>query len=234
MKTLRIISYAIWVMVIIAIVFYANRTHAMQVGVVSDIHAGSLKTRKAGTSIVYPSKAVSYFEKAVKEMKKKNVDVIIALGDNTQAGGKKYYKQLKAVENKYGIKVLWVKGNHDNYRDFKYVSNKTNYYADFGDTRIIVLDTNFANANGNGRITPEGLQIYEEASQTDKKVVVAMHHPPFNKATKTCDWNPEYDWVNSADFILSGHWHIERDCGDFKVFPALTEKKKLNYRMVEL
>lgn len=216
-------------LIIIILLLLPLQTFALSVGVVSDLHVGSKKTRKTVNSTVYPSKAVSYFKKAVKKMK--GVDVIVVLGDNTQEGGAKYYKQLKKVENK--IKVLWVRGNHDS-NDFKYVSNKTNYYVDFDDVRIVVVDTNFANSSGNGRISPEGLRVFNEASQTEKKIVVAMHHPPMNKATRKCDWNPEYDWVKDADFILSGHWHSEVNCGQVKVFPALTEKKQLTYRIINL
>jgi predicted phosphodiesterase len=218
--------------IIAVLTFFPLHTSAMNLGIVSDMHADSKSTRKAGKSTVYPSKAVSYFEKAVKAMKTQGVDVIIALGDNTNSGKKKYYKQLKKIENKYGVKVAWVKGNHDS-KNFKYLNDKTNYSLDFGDNRIIILDTNFSNATGNGRITPEALEFYKEKSVTDKKVIVAMHHAPYVK-NSDCIWNHEYDWVNDAKTVFSGHWHQNKTCSETRIFPALTEHKKLNFSVIEL
>jgi predicted phosphodiesterase len=235
MKTLRVISWVVMGVIIGAILmlmFRASICNAMEVGVIADIHAGKEGKRKAGSSIVYPKLAINYFEKALKEMQGK-VDIVLVLGDNTNRGKKKYYKRLKKVENKYNMRVLWVKGNHDN-KNFRYLYDKTNYYVDFGDIRIVVLDTNTGDVNGNGGINSEGLVLYREVSKTDKKVVVAMHHPPMNKATKTCDWNSAYDWVKDADLILSGHWHKEITCGNTMVFSPLSEHKRLTYRIISL
>jgi len=157
------------------------------IGVISDLHAGSLKIRRnSNQSVVYPRLAVKYFDKALAQMNGK-VDFVVALGDITQRGEKKYYKQLKKVENKRGIKVIWIKGNHDD-NDFKIMGGYEKY-------------------------TQDGLTF--------------QHIPPLNRYT--CDPTEKIEGT-----ILAGHWHMEKDCGNVKVFPALTEHKKLNYRIYDI
>lgn len=202
---------------------------AFSLGVMTDLHAGSQNTRRTEVSTVYPSKAVGYFEKSLKKMKGK-VDAVAVLGDTSNEGRKTDYVKLKKVADKSGIKVLWVRGNHDS-KYFNILNSKTNYYVDFFDIRIIVLDTNFAKASSNGGISPEALAFYEEKSNTDKKVIVAMHHPPFVK-NQNCVWNPAYDWAKGAQTILAGHWHKGKTCGNTTIFPALSENKNLNYRII--
>jgi len=141
-----------------------NCCFALDIGVVADIHAGKQRKRDTGTNVLYPRKGVGYFEKAVKRMRGK-VDLIVALGDNTNNGEiKYYYKKLRKVENKCKIPILWVKGNHDG-KNFRYLSTANNYYRDFDNVRIIVLDTNSGYKNANGGIIPEGLELYNQAVQ---------------------------------------------------------------------
>ena len=115
-------------------------THALSIGVISDIHAGKQKTRKSGSSIVYPSKAVSYFDKALAQMNGK-VDFVVCLGDNAQSGEKKYYKRLKTIELKRKIKILWVKGNHDS-KYFSILGPSTFTYS-VGSLKFSVIDTTY-------------------------------------------------------------------------------------------
>jgi len=204
---------------------------ALNAGVISDIHSGKDKKRKAGSNITYPKKAEGFFKAALKNLKRQGAEIVIVLGDNANKGQVKYYKKLKKAAKKYGLPMVWVKGNHDS-RNFAYLRNDTNYFVDIGDVRIIVVDTTYSDGNGNGQVSPEGLALYQSASQTDKKVVLAMHHPPYYK--NTCDWNPLYDAISDADTILAGHWHKNAQCGSTRVFTALTERKRANYFMVSL
>lgn len=204
----------------IALIIFAisfSNCKAMSVGVVSDIHIGKMNKRKSGSSIVYPSKAISYFEKAVKEMKAKGVELIVSLGDNTQVGGSKYYKQLKKIENKYGIKVLWVKGNHDD-KNFK-ILGQNDYIYEQGGIRFAVVDNSKCFF---------GSCIVKEVNNAD---IVLQHIPPLIRIT--CDWDSKFD-VERDYTIWSGHFHKEMTCGKVKVFPALTEHKHLTYKIITL
>lgn len=211
------------------IALFPLQSFALNIGVVSDIHAGNKKTRKSGSSIVYPSKAVSYFEKAVKQMKGKGVDLIIALGDSTQAGGKKYYRRLKAVENKYGIKVLWVHGNHS-YKGDDYLAPR-NYIYDKGGVRFIILDTGVCpKAKMNAGCLDQSQVDFLHFNQTGNDVIL-QHVPPLFEGS--CEFRT--DFIAEEDMrVLSGHFHEEMNCGNVRVFPALTEHKHLNYSVINL
>jgi predicted phosphodiesterase len=201
----------------IIILLFPFNCFAMKVGVVSDIHAGFKGIRKSGTSVVYPRKGVDYFEKAVVEMKKNGVELVVSLGDNTHFGEKKYYKKLKNVEKKYGITVLWIKGNHDD-KDFR-ILGRENYIYEKDGIKFEIRNNSHCFKDRNCVM-----------KKTDADVLL-QHVPPFYN--DTCDWMPNYNSeIESA--IWSGHWHDERVCGDVIIFPALTEHGKLNYRIIEL
>lgn len=203
------------------IAFLPFTCSAFSVGIVSDMHVGKLSKRKSGNSIVYPKQALKYFERSVQEMKSKDVELIISLGDTTQAGGSKYYKKLKKIENKYGVKVLWIRGNHDD-KNFS-ILGPDEYVYGYKGIRFVVLNTSncpksFGSSgcfNGN---LPDG-DIY------------LQHHPPLIPGT--CDWRGDFkDEMNLT--IWSGHFHGEMECQGVRVFPALTEHKRLNYKIIEL
>lgn len=211
------------------IAFLPFTCSAFSVGVVSDIHTGKMNTRRSGPSIVYPSKAVSYFERAVKEMKSKGVDVIISLGDSTQAGGSKYYKQLKKIEKKYGVKTIWVWGNHSHSGD-KLLGPANQVYEKDGFT-FITLDTSACPKKQiNGGCLDQSQVDFLHQNYVEGAIVL-QHIPPLVK--NTC--NLRTDFIAEENMITwSGHFHKEMTCGNARVFPALTEHKKLTYRIINL
>jgi len=199
---------------------------AMKVGVISDIHAGSKSKRKAGSSVIYPKKAVSYFERALKEMKFEGVELIVALGDNTQQDSKKNLKKLKKFENKYGIKVLWVFGNHDDNKNFsKYMGSKTYVHNQDG-YRFIVLNTDTCI---NGCLNQTQIDFLN--SNKNDHTIILQHHPPLHE--DTCNFRESFSAEKDMT-VWSGHWHSDMICGKVRVFPALTEHKKLNYLIIDL
>ena len=204
-----------------ALILFPAQCGALKVGIVSDIHAGKQKKRTAGTSVIYPKKAVRYFERAVKKMQSKGVDLIISLGDTTNKGKKKYYKQLKKIEKKYGIKVLWVKGNHDD-RDFS-ILGPENYVYELNGMRFVVINTSDC---------PKRKRIAGCMKDAPPKGdIYLQHHAPLIKGT--CDWRDDFK-NGKSDVIWSGHWHKEITCGNIKIFPALTEHKQLQYRIITI
>lgn len=203
--------------------------NALSVGVITDIHAGGKKTRKSGTSVVYPKKAVQYFERAVQEMQKKDVDLIVSLGDTTQSGEKKYYNQLKKVAGKYRTKVLWIKGNHDS-KYFSILSPST-YFYDKDQVRFIILNTGLCTKSQmNAGCLDQSQVDFLNLNKTENTVIL-QHVPPL--IPDKCEFNIKY--VAEDDMrVLAGHWHSEMTCGNVMVFPALTEHKRLTYRIINI
>jgi predicted phosphodiesterase len=190
----------------------------MKVGVVSDLHLGSKSTRKSGSSIVYPSKALSYFERAVQQMKAQGVDLIVALGDLAQDNSKKNYPKLKKVEQKYGIKVLWLMGNHDNAGNFKKYFGSDDYIYEQGGIKFHVKNV-ICNDSQNCLRGDLGGDI------------ILQHYPIF--IPNACNVMPMFDAEKDLT-IWSGHWHKSRTCEKDRIFPALTEHKKLNYSIIDI
>ena len=187
----------------------------------------------AKDNITYPKWGNRYFKEALKRAKVNDVDACIALGDNTNEGKTSQAKKLAKTAHKSGVKVIWVKGNHDSKKSQKYLYEKTNYYLDIGDVRVIVLDSNFANINANGGVSPADQKFYQEALKTDKKIILAMHHPPFDKSSH--EWNHQYDWIgDKPEYILSGHLHTGFKEGKIWSLKALTLKKNLQMEYIEL
>jgi predicted phosphodiesterase len=202
---------------------------AFSVGIISDIHAGSMNSREAGRSIVYPRSSVKYFEMFLKKMRGDGVSLVISLGDNTQSSEKKYYKRLKAIENKYKIKVLWVKGNHDG--KYESILGPNNFVYDKDNVRFIGLNTTDCPKN---RIIMGCLsqtqKDYLENNKNDNTIIL-QHHP--NVIEDTCEPRDEFSDEMGLK-VLAGHYHQKMSCEDTRVFPALTEHKNLNYSIIEL
>ena len=138
----------------------------------------------------------------------------MVLGDNTNSGEKKYYKKLKKIEKKYGIKILWVKGNHDD-KDFK-ILGPYEYDYQFKGITFTIKD--------NSRCYKEYC-IFDETGGD----IILQHIPPL--MTDTCEKIPNY---TGEKIIWSGHWHSDMICDKVRIFPALTEHKKLNYKIISL
>jgi predicted phosphodiesterase len=205
---------------------------AMKIGVLADIHAGSKKTHKSGSSTTYPKKAMGYFETALKRMKAQGVELIVALGDNTEANGAKNFRSLQRLEKRYGIKVLWVRGNHDDDKNMTKVLGSTTYYYDKGDYRFIVLDTNLCPKNiGKSVGCLAQSQIdYLNANKTDRTIVL-QHIPALDPITQ--EWRTAFE-AERGMTVWSGHWHGSFEKDGQRTFPALTDHKNLLYTVIDL
>lgn len=200
---------------------------------IADIHNGNGTRKLTKENITYPKYAKRYFKSALKYTKKEKVDACIILGDNANNGKSNQAKELAKIAKKGGVKILWVKGNHDSAKSQKHLYTQTNYFMDFSNIRIVVLDSDFVNLAGNGGVSLENQEFYKQVIQTDRKVILAMHHPPFDK--KTHQWNPAYDWIgDKPEYVLSGHFHTGFREGKYWSVPALTLKKQLRIEYIEL
>ncbi|HBI16681.1 MAG TPA: hypothetical protein DDY52_00775 [Candidatus Moranbacteria bacterium] len=185
--------------------------NAFMLNVTSDLHAGKQSKRDKGDehgvrNITYPKKWKKNFRNFIKD----EAGLYLILGDNINGSKKdyKFYKEMRTVVNKKKREALFVKGNHDTNKKYNYLSAKKYYSTDKENWRVIVLDTNEDN-----KISQTQLDWFKEELKTDKKVLVAMHEPPF--AVHSTDivgaFGPFLEIVKENEnikYVLSGHSHL--------------------------
>lgn len=192
---------------------------AFTIGAVSDLHSG-----KKGTSNV-----AGVFEETVKTMQKEEADVIIVAGDMIERKKNSYAAEIKDVSQKTDVPILWVKGNHDG-KSFKIFSGGSNYYHDFDNWRIIVLDSN-------GGLSKKELSFLKKSLETDKNVVIAMHYPALKRNLKPSSSYKKFRKALTPNVrvVLSGHWHTSWKKFDNGIlFQGIPELGKGNYKMIDL
>jgi 3',5'-cyclic AMP phosphodiesterase CpdA len=202
-----------------------EREKTITIGVIADIHAGSQDVRDDSiepNNILHPSNFETNLKKALNEMK--GDDLIIALGDNTNTGSSKYGEMLKKITSPFPF--VWVKGNHDTEESFAVLSPKKYYYTDKGKWRIVVLDNSESDPNAEitnndaydqkGYIDPDQMNWLKDALKTEKKIVISMHVPifdRFNLDSATVYPQQEnlvklFEKSGNVKYVLSGHFHV--------------------------
>ncbi|KKP68498.1 MAG: hypothetical protein UR66_C0005G0045 [Candidatus Moranbacteria bacterium GW2011_GWE1_35_17] len=188
--------------------------NAFTVNITSDMHAGSKNKRDKGdrdgvNNVTYPKKWKKNFRNFIKDP----ADLYLILGDNINGSKKDYklYRDMRLVVNKKKRAALFVKGNHDTDKKYNYLAAKKYYITDKDNWRIIVLDTNETN-----KITQTQLDWFKEMLNTDKKVLVAMHEPPFvvNSTEPIGEFGPFLEIVKEHEnikYVLSGHSHLSEN-----------------------
>jgi Icc protein len=214
---------------------------SISIAYITDIHADKADTKKdVGNNVIYPSN----YRKCLEEVLAQKTDLVIATGDNTEKGKPSYYQDLKSLTN--GRNVIWVKGNHDS-SDFQILSAKNYYYVDFQNWRIIVLDSMEQFGSSTGILDDTQINFLKDSLNTDKNMIVAMHHPPFFYNSReniyTRDKIALYDSFFSAltpnvKYVLTGHWHhqIEAEINGVQYLTekALTQDGICNYKIINL
>ena len=214
---------------------------SVSVAWITDIHADKADIKKdAGNNTIYPSN----YKKCLEEVLAKKTDLVIVTGDNTEKGDPGYYQDLKSLTN--GRNVIWVKGNHDS-NDFQILSAKNYYSVDYQNWRIIVLDSTEQFGSSTGILDATQINFLKDSLNTDKRVIVAMHHPPFFYNSReniyTRDKIALYDsffntLTPNVKYVLTGHWH--HDIGSeingvqYLTEKALTQDGTCNYRIINL
>lgn len=199
------------VLVLIFALIFPVFCNAFTLNVTSDLHASTKSKRDKGIeygvqNIIYPKKWKGNFKNFIKD----DADLYLILGDNINGSKKdyKFYREMRKIVDKKKRTALFVNGNHDTDKKYNYLSAKKYYSTDKENWRIIVLDT-----NENDKISQTQLNWFEGELETDKKVLVAMHEPPF--AVHSSDvvgaFGPFLDIVKENEnikYILSGHSHL--------------------------
>lgn len=176
--------------------FLSNIAGAATIGLVADVHAGTKKSNKQN---------MNKFLDIIEEIKsKKDVDTIIMLGDLADKGQAAFYDQAKNIED-----VVWVKGNKDG-KKFSILA-PGNYVADFDDFRVIVLDSNAKKKNGGGGLEKSQIAWLKEKENTEKDIIVAMHHPIFKRGSHKFDKKTYAEFMDAltpnVKMVAFGHQH---------------------------
>ena len=204
-----------------------------KIGWVSDIHADRFKRRDVDSGLLRPKKYKEYLPKVFDAMRAEGINVVIATGDNTNSGDEKYAEDIERIAKEKKMKVIWVRGNHDNDGVMKIlgVNKKQYYFQDINNTRIIVLDsTEYPNGeyDYSGGISQEQLEWLKKVVKTKKQVVIAMHIPIFEEdiaSVNIHDLKGNFSGVgdileryaelekilrenNNVKIVFSGHWHV--------------------------
>jgi 3',5'-cyclic AMP phosphodiesterase CpdA len=223
-----------------------------KVAIIADIHAASQDMRKMGNTknIVYPNMYETVFPNTLRELKDAGFSLIVSLGDNTNDSSKVHARRLKAISDEQQMQVLWLEGNHE--RSGSEVMSilgiqEKYYYVDRNDWRIVVLDTTDQLSEKDstirdtvGGIGRDQLNWLENALDTDKFVLIAMHHPIWEREdiNAIC---PEYTPLENifekhrnVRYVFSGHWHTESWSKKYKnveyyQIPAFTLDGNIGY-----
>lgn len=209
---------------------------------ISDIHASGKKTRKNTNGSVLNPKMYKACLKIVANL---GADVVVATGDYSDKGGKKYYRNTRDLM--VWTNTLWVKGNHDSVKDFKILSSQSDYFVDRGNWRFIMLDSTQRFGSSTGYLSSDQISFLRSAEITDKNIIISMHHPPFwynsragmYSSTKAEPFLEFFAVLTpNVKYVLTGHWHHDYDTVvngvNYQTVKALTQDKICNYKIINL
>lgn len=239
------IAKFIWILVLFLFLF-PSVASAQKIGWITDIHAGKNKKREVSkTNILYPKKYDKYLSKVFKKMKKQGITQVVATGDNTNLGEKKYAKKIVKLAKKYKMSVLWVKGNHDKKSSMETLEfSGSNYYKfkDYGNVRIIALNNTIVYNDRYGGLDDAQLGWLRRVLQTNKQVIVATHIPFLDGNGQFLPRYAEAEQImkdsGNVQMVISGHYHAreewEHNGIQYKVMTPLTKKSAMGgYAMID-
>lgn len=241
-----------------------------KIGIITDIHAAGRDIRRASNvdNIVHPNDYVTVLPETLDRIKNDGADAVIDLGDHTNNSSKKHAENIRRMVEKSGLTPIWVKGNHDSdgHEDDdegEFLESKENdetnimrvlgapgryYYLDRDDWRIIVLDSSEEPGEVfyQGGLSNEQIEWLKPLLKTDKEILIAIHHPIFDKETREYVY-PIYENLEkmlsesgNVRYVVSGHWHTpywEKEYNGIKYFgiTALTLEGQTGfYKIIEL
>ena len=193
-------------------------------GVVTDIHSGNKKHRNYGNgNELNPRDYCINLQKVFSQSK---ADFFVALGDITLDGGDVEAERVLDCIEKFapGKEFIWVMGNHDDDRTWKALGQQEKYYSvEKGDWKIIVLYDSVYEARTEGGVAEEQLTWLEKELNTDKKVVIAQHHPLWGKkddpngsiVSSGVNLEKEAEILSrysNVKYVLAGHAHKDHFC----------------------
>lgn len=123
----------------------------------------------------------------------------VITGDLTDRGDEDSYRAFADIVSELKIPYRLLLGNHDNRESFRRVfpdvpvdaDGFIQSTADFGNIRLIFLDSLHDNHAGLGQLCNSRLEwlerVFQEAAATGRRSVIFIHHPPFSVGVRMFD-----------------------------------------------
>lgn len=196
---------------------------AFKIGIVTDIHAGkngiSRKSEYNRQNKILSSRYKPLFRKVITRIRQEGGEMIFTTGDNTSEGKKVHANNLLKIAKDTKMTTFWSKGNHDGGKVAKLLFPNGNYYFTQKDNwRIIVLDSNEGENNNTkgGLGQPQMDWLRARIEETDKNILIVMHHPIFMLRSGFMDQiYPEYEELErvfsqsgKVKYVIAGHVHV--------------------------
>ena len=189
----------------------------------TDLHIrepGRLAYRRVDTSRNYRAVVESVLSL------RQRADAIIISGDLTDFGREREYASLReqlAPFETAAIPVYLIPGNHDDraalrrafaghrYLEADRADDVVQYGVDVGPLRLLTLDTCIPGQSA-GRLDAERLAWLEHELDacTDRPIVIAMHHPPFQTLIGHMDKIGLLEGGAALEALVARHPNIER------------------------
>ncbi len=146
-------------------------------------------------------------------------DLVFLTGDLVTTAKREEYDILREVLPEFEMPVYLLPGNHDDCtllremfpnHDYLPKEGKLNFVVEGWPLKFICLDTNI-HGKPQGRLGTEQLDWLdgELKAETERPVVILLHHPPFKTGLTSMD---EMGLIDMAEFaeVVARHDHIER------------------------
>jgi len=144
-------------------------------------------------------------------------DVLLATGDLTEHGSIASYQTLKEICDALPFPVLPALGNHDDranfcevFPAFGLVDGYVQYVHEAGPLRIVVLDTLEMGRHGGSFCAARAAWLEARLAETQKPVVVVLHHPPIDTGNGWMTEEIDADWVVRLREVIARHGHVIR------------------------
>jgi 3',5'-cyclic AMP phosphodiesterase CpdA len=146
-------------------------------------------------------------------------DLVFLTGDLVNTARREEYVVLREILPTFEMPVYLLPGNHDDcsllremFPDHDYLpqEGKLHYVVDGWPLKFICLDTNI-HGKPQGEIGAAQLDWLDQelTAETDRPVVVLLHHPPFKTGLTSMDNMGLLDKQDFAD-VIARHDHVER------------------------
>lgn len=211
------IAIIVVILIVVAGLTLFTKLQARQeekIGWITDIHAGgSGKRAISDWNVVYPVKFKEFFPAVLKRMNGEGIDYIISTGDQVNARNDDYAEKLKK-RIPFGIKMLWVQGNHDSDESMKKLGVEKTYYSlDTKKFTVIVLD-----------VEDEGVELGKEQEEwlkneidkADLPIIIASHSSLYDFTN--ANFYPSYAETGKivtgsgkVKYVISGHSHEDKE-----------------------
>lgn len=182
----------------------------------SDLHIrqpGQLTYRRIDTAL--------YLKKAVQSIlaREEHVWAVVITGDLVDFGRVEEYEHLAEILQPLTMPIYLLAGNHDQVDNLRHVFKEhaylgtqgpVQYCVDIGSTCLVALDTSISNAS-HGELDAQRLQWLSDTldHNHDKRIVVAMHHPPFLTGIQHMDQQNLTKGSDAFKKLIAAHQNVE-------------------------